>query len=351
MPSRKNILSVCFSALSLSYAWLLVSVYAPDTFGVPRELRLQALLTQQNISIEDVPWKTFDPTDLDKGVTLPAGTNVVFTIPPDSEEITREVLFTDAGKTVRYWGYCFDPDYDYTQSKTVAQSGFPGKMFLSEAERAWRTLREKAKKPLYTIFNPPTKEELGAMPVNGPIRHQVEKFKPGTTCYVMSEKTIPFGSDRDGDGLNAEMEKALKTDPESPDSDSDGIFDGVEALMLGTDPLRRDTDGDGLIDGLEDRGHDGNVDLGDTNPLKKDTDSDGLCDGYCRQFTENRICGDNVGRDCKELLYGRWMGEDKNLNGKLDSGETDPRLWSTTQDGISDMQTYYKCILAGGKNC
>jgi hypothetical protein len=45
------------------------------------------------------------------------------------------------------------------------------------------------------------------------------------------------------------------------------------------------------------------------------------------------------------------MGEDKNLNGIVDSGETNPLQWSTAGDGISDLQQYYNCLLNQGRNC
>lgn len=65
--------------------------------------------------------------------------------------------------------------------------------------------------------------------------------------------------DLDGDGLEASREFALGTDPNNPDTDADGLADGVEVDDLGTGPLLRDTDGDQFGDGLE-------IDLG-TDPL------------------------------------------------------------------------------------
>jgi hypothetical protein len=60
--------------------------------------------------------------------------------------------------------------------------------------------------------------------------------------------------------------------------DSDGLPDAVE-LLLGTDPLNPDTDGDGLFDGVEDANHNVVIDVGETDPLNPDTDSDGFSDG------------------------------------------------------------------------
>lgn len=121
--------------------------------------------------------------------------------------------------------------------------------------------------------------------------------------------------DRDGDGLNDEMEKKLHTNPLVNDTDADGIDDGAEyqywsnraknesndnlapngdvdhdgtpnildqdsdndgltdgeELKLGTDPAKSDTDGDGIDDGTE-------LPTG-TDPLNPDTDGDGILDG------------------------------------------------------------------------
>lgn len=79
-------------------------------------------------------------------------------------------------------------------------------------------------------------------------------------------------SDKDGDGLTKREEKELGTDPENPDSDSDGLKDGEEVRTYLTNPLNADTDGDGLKDGDE-------VKTYNTDPNKTDTDGDGLTDG------------------------------------------------------------------------
>lgn len=94
--------------------------------------------------------------------------------------------------------------------------------------------------------------------------------------------------DLDNDGLKNLAEYTLGTAANNPDTDGDGLMDGVEtntgsyvnASNTGTNPLLADTDGDGLKDGAEtntgtfvDATHAG------TNPLKADTDGDGFDDG------------------------------------------------------------------------
>ncbi|MFN8471119.1 MAG: LamG-like jellyroll fold domain-containing protein [Anaerolineae bacterium] len=65
-------------------------------------------------------------------------------------------------------------------------------------------------------------------------------------------------SDADADGLTCAQEVRLGTDPNNPDTDGDGIPDGVEVRGFDfggrhwyLDPLSPDTDRDGLLDGVE----------------------------------------------------------------------------------------------------
>lgn len=78
-------------------------------------------------------------------------------------------------------------------------------------------------------------------------------------------------SDTDNDGLTALQEYINNTNPEEPDTDADGITDGVEVNQHGTSPLNADTDGDGLSDSDE-------LLIHYTNPLAIDTDGDNVGD-------------------------------------------------------------------------
>jgi hypothetical protein len=95
--------------------------------------------------------------------------------------------------------------------------------------------------------------------------------------------------DLDQDGLTNLTEYHLGTQANNPDSDGDGLKDGVEtntgayvsATNTGTSPVNPDTDGDGLSDGVETNS--GNfVDAANpgSHPLKADTDGDGFNDGF-----------------------------------------------------------------------
>lgn len=78
--------------------------------------------------------------------------------------------------------------------------------------------------------------------------------------------------DADNDGLSDVQEQVLGTNPQSPDTDGDGLQDGPEALEHGCNPLVRDSDGDFLNDWDE-------VNTYRTECGNPDTDGDGLTDG------------------------------------------------------------------------
>lgn len=69
----------------------------------------------------------------------------------------------------------------------------------------------------------------------------------------------------------------------APDEDEDGIPDNIEKISctLFDDD---DTDNDGIMDGNEDKNHNGIIDDGETNPCDPDTDEDTIFDG-----TENGL--------------------------------------------------------------
>jgi len=54
--------------------------------------------------------------------------------------------------------------------------------------------------------------------------------------------------DNDDDGLFNSEERDLRTDPNDPDTDGDGVWDGHEVFVFGTNPRDDDTDDDGMND-------------------------------------------------------------------------------------------------------
>ena len=148
--------------------------------------------------------------------------------------------------------------------------------------------------------------------------------------------TDPQNPDTDGDGLGdgVEVNGTNDTSPLDPDTDNDGLCDGPRSVTgvcgggedmnangvtepTETNPTLPDTDGDGLNDGVEDDNRNGRVDAGETDPRNPDTDGDGLCDG-----------GNAVGTCI--------AGEDVDNDGIRDTTETDPLNPDTDGDGISD---------------
>jgi hypothetical protein len=86
---------------------------------------------------------------------------------------------------------------------------------------------------------------------------------------------LPSVVDSDSDGLFDPEEEGHGTDPNDPDTDDDGLLDGVEVqLAVGNcpDPLDADSDDDGLLDGEE-------LNVVMTHVCDQDTDGDGLPDG------------------------------------------------------------------------
>jgi outer membrane protein OmpA-like peptidoglycan-associated protein/opacity protein-like surface antigen len=127
------------------------------------------------------------------------------------------------------------------------------------------------------------------------------------------------GSDHDGDGLTYREEKELGTDPNNPDTDGDGLWDGDEVRKYYTNPLNPDTDGDGLSDGDEVLNY-------KTDPNKADTDGDGLSDG------------DEVLKYKTDPLKADTDGDGLSDGDEVLKYKTDPLNKDTDGDGLSDGQ-------------
>lgn len=135
------------------------------------------------------------------------------------------------------------------------------------------------------IFEPSEPLRAGLLiGVRGPLHFRYE-ITDGRGGFDIADVILRFG-DRDGDGIPDETEIGLGTDPDDPDTDDDGIWDGAEIVAgdpgdyedgVDTDPLDADTDDDGISDGDE---RDGTGPGGErTDPLVCDSDDDKLCDG------------------------------------------------------------------------
>jgi hypothetical protein len=106
--------------------------------------------------------------------------------------------------------------------------------------------------------------------------------------------------DGDGDGLTAQEEFELGTDPSNPDSDGGGIPDGWE-VEFGFDPTDREDD---LSDPDGDQWDNWVEYTKGTNPQDPDTDNDGIPDGVdphplypdC-DWSDSDACGYGSGMD------------------------------------------------------
>lgn len=133
--------------------------------------------------------------------------------------------------------------------------------------------------------------------------------------------------DNDGDGLSDLTEQELGTDPLNPDTDFDGITDGVEVNTLRSNPLSQDSDNGGLNDGIE---FSYGFYLNDPSDDFQDSDGGGVADWIERGQGTNP---NNPNDDISNL-------KDSDNDGLSDALEIaiglDPNKPDTDEDGLSD---------------
>lgn len=162
--------------------------------------------------------------------------------------------------------------------------------------------------------------------------------------------------------VNGQEDRSVKSDPNNPDTDGDGLRDGQELRDTNTDPSNPDTDGDGLLDGdditpsaevaaawraagiLEDPDKPGTF-LGEKNacdaakasPSRYDSDQpigDGIPDGVERVGWTITIRGE------EKTFRTNPCGPDSDGDGLVDGEEkargSDPTLRDTDGDGVPD---------------
>ena len=170
--------------------------------------------------------------------------------------------------------------------------------------------------------------------------------------------TVYAGTDDKSRNFTPDSDPASTTDPNDPDSDNDGLQDGVEDVnrdgstnnpVIGgkgttgsgeTDPKNADTDGDGLTDGNEADGS-GVLDrIGATDPLDSDTDDGGVADGI---EVRNDGTDPTAGKGIDDLIDTDGDG----VNDGVDSNPSDPCVPNfpspscpdTDRDGAADFAT------------
>ncbi|MHA1125280.1 MAG: hypothetical protein ACTSQX_06570 [Candidatus Heimdallarchaeota archaeon] len=129
-------------------------------------------------------------------------------------------------------------------------------------------------------------------------------------------------NDTDLDGIGDSDEEVFCTDPNNPDTDGDGLSDGLEIEIYLTNPIVPDTDWDGLLDGQE------VYFVNASDPTLRDTDRDDLDDGdevLLYQSNPNSFDSDGDGLfDAHEVLI---LG-------------SSPILRDTDGDGMDDHYEY-----------
>lgn len=136
---------------------------------------------------------------------------------------------------------------------------------------------------------------------------------------VDGNETDPCNPDTDEDGIQDGTEDRKNTPVDDPDGDDPAVGTDIAFFIpdsnpdTGTSPLNPDTDNDGLMDGIEDADANGLLDSTETDPNNPDTDGDDILDG----------------------------DEDSNHNGSVDNGETDPLDPDTDDDSFIDSQDVF----------
>ena len=166
--------------------------------------------------------------------------------------------------------------------------------------------------------------------------------------------------DTDDDGLSdGEEMRRYRTLVNQCDTDGDQLGDGLEAGVIhaeaaseicrglqaagsnfhsspSLDPARPDSDNDGLTDGVEDTNHNGWLDFNETDPSMADTDGDSLSDGVEATLDMN---GDSVpDLDIRHLSHGKNCSPPARLEDLDCDGLVNARDLNSDGDGCEDSQ-------------
>ena len=144
----------------------------------------------------------------------------------------------------------------------------------------------------------------------------------------------PRNPDTDGDGVLDGEELNMSLNPRNPDTDGDRLLDGEELDYYGTSPINRDSDHDGLIDGEE-------VSM-NLDPLDPDSDDDYLSDGEEVNGIRMTLFNSTTGRFEEVLITTNPLDPDTDNDGIFDGAEiflgTDPSSLDTDSDMIDDWR-------------
>jgi hypothetical protein len=195
--------------------------------------------------------------------------------------------------------------------------------------------------------NPDSDGDTGA---TSRIRSQGQFLNSDGYELSLNPASDPLDSDSDDDGLIDGNEGTLKPERDfttfysNPDTDGDGLPDGIE-IYLGTNPSKSDTDDDLVLDGDEWFRY-------FTDPKNPDTDYDGVDDYWELFFSHsNPHSGDSDKdglTDFKEIfVYGTDPVDEDSDNDDLTDREeilaynTDPMDYDTDQDNLRDGEEIF----------
>ncbi|MBW3581485.1 MAG: hypothetical protein KY455_00145 [Euryarchaeota archaeon] len=166
----------------------------------------------------------------------------------------------------------------------------------------------------------------------------VTKLDGSTQSYRV--RSDPTKADKDGDGLDDQVEMLEQTDPNDADTDDDGLLDGQDVEIESDDKraeawkergIAHDDRGDMSVF-LGERGTDTFSRGGD--PRDQDTDSDGLMDGVEAGGYEVVVNGES--RTVRTGVFSEdtdgdiiWDGDERDVG-------LDPTMKDTDGDGVAD---------------
>jgi len=218
------------------------------------------------------------------------------------------------------------------------------------------------------VVDPSGKESMATFFINSIIDNNINSVPDKIEqLLTITGESIDTFLDTDNDFISDKCEQLIfNTNYMNPDTDNDGLCDGLDSfgfgeLTLGTSPTNDDTDFDLLIDSLEFYGWNTTINLFEgsktfhvsSNPLISDTDLDGVSDYEEYQKGTNPGLRDSDGDlldDLVDPFPANYDNDGDFLSDKveIDIG-TNLNNSDSDGDGINDGEEYYGWGLLGFK--
>jgi len=264
----------------------------------------------------------------------------------------------DINKLKFYWEIT-DGDTNYTYSETFGKA--TSTMIFTCTETS--IYRGQVK-----VVDPSGKESVAIFFVNVIIDNNKNSVPDNIEQLLeITGESLETFADADNDLISDEYEQwILGTNFVNPDTDGDGLCDGLDAfgigeLSIGTNPLNEDSDYDLLKDSIEFYGWNVSINffegsktlLVSSEPLIFDTDGDGLSDYEEYQIGSNPRLKDSDGDLLEDSIDPFPINFDQDADFLSDKIEidigTDVNNSDSDMDGIKDGEEYYGWGLLGFK--